>query len=122
MLADLGDARVIVRDDQGRAAVAFKDMGGWTSVYSVLPNIHENLLRELLILSGVHIYSQQGDVVYADSLFLSIYTVSEGWHRLYLPSRRIVCDAQNGDVMNDGQNDFFDFYSPEYTTRIFKYL
>ena len=122
VLADLGDARVIVRDDQGRAAVAFKDMGGWTSVYSVLPNIHENLLRELLNLSGIHIYSQQGDVVYADSLFLSIYTVSEGWHRLYLPSRRIVCDAQSGEVMNDGQNDFFDFYSPEYTTRIFKYL
>jgi hypothetical protein len=69
-----------------------KSFGNWTSIYSAVPYVSKDILRNIAHLAGVHIYSDGGDLVYANKHFLSIHTRIGGPRTIKLPSKRDVID------------------------------
>jgi hypothetical protein len=77
----------------------------WTSIYVAAPNLPAALLRGIARFSGVHLYNEAGDVLYATRELLGVHTVSGGDRIFSLPrevevvydlfERRVV--AQNAD-------------------------
>jgi hypothetical protein len=92
---------------QGRCKPGFvlKEFTDWKSVYIAAPNIPAPVLRGIARWAGVHLYNDQGDVLYACRELLGVHTVSGGEREFVLPratevvydlfSRRPV--AENAD-------------------------
>jgi hypothetical protein len=59
----------------------------WTSVYCATPNIPPQVLRGIARHAGAHLYSDDGDVLYATPDLLSVHTVSGGPREFRLPRR-----------------------------------
>jgi len=76
----------------GGCGFALKRMNGWTSVYVSASNVSEKVLRALARLAGVHIYSESGDVFFADDKFLVVHTRTAGRKRFALRRRSYVLD------------------------------
>ncbi len=65
----------------------------WTSVYLASPDIPAPVLRGIARHAGVHLYSEDGDVLYATPELLSVHTVSGGKRTFRLPGQvEIVYD------------------------------
>jgi len=74
----------------GMGVKTFED---WTSVYVSAPKLPAPLLRGLARFSGVHLYSEEGDVLYATPQLLSVHTVAGGERTFELPrSAEVVYD------------------------------
>lgn len=59
----------------------------WNSVYVATPNLPPQLLRGIARFAGVHLYNEDGDVLYATPELLSVHTVSGGKRTFQLPER-----------------------------------
>jgi len=98
------DARVLgeVVYSQGncRPGFAAKELPAWRSVYSAAPNLPADVLRAIARWAGVHIYSDDGDVFYANRSFLGVHTLAGGERTIRLP-RRVpgVADLLAGKVI-----------------------
>jgi hypothetical protein len=57
----------------------------WNSVYVATPNLPPQVLRGIARFAGVHLYSEDGDVLYATRELLSVHTVGGGKRTLRLP-------------------------------------
>jgi len=57
----------------------------WTSIYAAVPNLPAAMLRNIARSAGAHIYSNEGDVLYATGELLGVHTVSGGRRRFQLP-------------------------------------
>ena len=68
----------------GMAVRAFPD---WTSIYVAAPNLPAPLLRNIARFAGAHIYSPDGDVIYATRDLLAVHTLSGGARRFELRRR-----------------------------------
>jgi hypothetical protein len=98
------DARVLgeVVYSQGncRAGFAVKEFPDWRSVYSAAPNLPAPVLRGIARAAGVHIYSDAGDVLYANRSLVGIHTLSGGKRVIRLPRRaRSVTDLFTGEIV-----------------------
>lgn len=69
-----------------------KPQNGWTSVYSAAPVVSHEVLRGIAKAAGCHIYSDAGDVVYANRDFLVIYGPKGGTRTVRLPQKSRVLD------------------------------
>lgn len=69
-------------------------------------NISSNLLRNIAKQAGVHIYSENDDVVEADDVFLCISAREEGERIIRLKRRATVEDALTGEVIAKGVKHF----------------
>jgi hypothetical protein len=103
-LVDDPDARVLgeVVYSQGncRPGFAVKEFAGWRSVYSAAPNLPAPVLRGIARAAGVHIYSDAGDVLYANRSLVGIHTLSGGRRAIRLPRRaRTVVDVFTGETL-----------------------
>lgn len=113
------DARVIARyADSGEVAVAAKDAGGWTSVYSGVLQLPASVLRELARQADVHIYNEQDDVVTAGNGFVGIHASVEGSKTLLMPSDCKLVDAITGTSLGEGKAFTFEMRLGE--TRLFR--
>ena len=72
------------------AGLARKRLAGHTAWFSSVPLRDPNLLRYLLREAGVHIYDDQGDVVYAGSGMLIVHSASGGPRALTLRNGRQI--------------------------------
>ena len=95
------EARVLgqVVYSQGRCKPGFviKEFAEWTSIYVAAPNIPANVLRGIARFAGAHIYSDEGDVLYAAPQLLSAHTVSGGERVFSLPAKvEVVYDLFEG--------------------------
>ena len=80
------------------------------------------VLRELALLSGVHIFSQTGDQFFAGGKFVGLYAESAGEKRIQFSFPvKAVYDAITGEKM-DLNELFTDFTMEEHETRIFRFL
>ena len=72
---------------QGRCKPGFgvKTFPEWTSVYSAVPNIPAPVLRGIARNAGVHLYSEEGDVLFASPQLFGAHTVSGGPRAFALP-------------------------------------
>lgn len=79
----------------------------WTSVYIATPNVPAPVLRGIARHAGVHLYSEEGDVLYATPDLLAVHTVAGGARTFKLPHRvDVVCDLFDGRVLAQGTTHF----------------
>ena len=97
---------VLSRFDDGEAAVIWRDMGEYSSVYSLVMAPHPELFREIALLSGAHIYSYTDDCIFAGGEFVAIHACAEGYRRINLPCRGFKAEnALTGEPIS--VNDMF---------------
>ncbi len=75
----------IATDANGVATLVMVTQKDYHFALVAHPVLKAHSLRELALLSGVHIYSHSGDVVYANQDFIAIHAASDGEKRLYFP-------------------------------------
>ena len=77
-------------EESGDPAVIWRDMGDWASVYSLPMVPHVHLLREIALLSGVHLYNLTDDYAFAGGEYVGLVVRHEhegGYKRINLPER-----------------------------------
>ena len=80
-------AKIVARFEDGRAAVAEKEVCGCRSIYAALWRLPSTLLRELAEQSGIFLYSRSPLIyAYANSAFLGVYNASEEEALLHVPA------------------------------------
>jgi len=83
------DARVLgqVVFSQGncKPGMGVKTYPNWTSIYIAAPNVPAPVLRGMARFAGVHLYNEEGDVLYATRDLLAVHTVSGGDRTFRLP-------------------------------------
>jgi hypothetical protein len=82
-----------------KPGLVMKKQNGWTSIYSAAPILPAALIRGFARAAGVHIYSDAGDVVYADRNYVAIYAPGGGTRTVRLPRKGRVTDAVEEKVL-----------------------
>lgn len=112
-------AEVLARYASGkRAAIAAKDMGDWTSVYCGALQMPVSLLRDLAERAGVHIYSDEGDIVTAGNGFVGIHASHSGRKTLRMPTACRLMDVMTGEAF--GRATVFRFPMRRGDTRLLR--
>jgi len=84
---------------QDAPGLVVKEYPDWTSIYVAVPNIPPKLLRNIARYAGVHIYSNENDVVFANERIIAIHTRHPGRRNIQLPRRCNVYDAWSGKLL-----------------------
>ena len=84
---------VVTGDGRCEPGVAYKEMKDWRSLYVGAPNTPAHVLREIARFAGVHIYSEEDDVLYANRCFVGLHTVKGGAKTISLPYPRPVYEV-----------------------------
>ncbi len=102
------DAEVIARYTDGTdIAIAAKRVGEGLSVYSGVLQMPSGMLRALAQRAGVHVYSEQDDVVMAGSDWVGLHATTAGAKTVRLPSAATCRDAVSGEML--GPAEIFSF-------------
>jgi hypothetical protein len=84
-----------------------KKQDGWTSVYSAAPIVSHEVIRGIAKAAGCHIYSDAGDVVYANRDFLVVYAANGGGTRtIRLPQKSRVTDPVDEKTLAESVEQF----------------
>ena len=84
----------------GTPVAVRKAQSGWTTVFSALPALAPDVLRNLYREAGVHVYTDEDVVLSANSAWLMLHTRKRGDYAVRLPRRaRMVLDVTNGEVV-----------------------
>jgi hypothetical protein len=103
------DAEVLARyAEGGEVAVAAKRVGDSLSVYSGVLQVPASLLRDLARRAGVHIYSDQDDVVMAGNGWLALHANAAGTRTLRLPTAATYRDVVSGATLGPAATLSFD--------------
>lgn len=115
-----GGGYVLSRFEDGEAAVIWRDMGDYASVYSLILAPSPELLRDVALMSGAHIYSYNDDCVFAGGEYLAIHACEDGYRRLNLPGGDFEAkNAVTGEPIS--VNDMFiDLKMKKYETVLIK--
>ena len=89
-----------------RPGLLVKKQQGWASVYSSAPVLPAALLRSIARAAGCHIYTDAGDVVYANRASLAIYAVGGGERTIRLRRAARVVDLLDGSTVSSGAASF----------------
>ena len=82
----------------GEPAVASKAMGEGLSVYSGALEVPASMLRDLARKAGVHLYSEQGDIVMAGGGWVVLHATEAGTRTIRLPKAAACRDAVTGET------------------------
>ncbi len=118
-LADFG-ATILgqVVYSQGRCVPGFgvKTFADWTSIYIAAPNIPAPVLRGIAHFAGVHLYNDQGDILYATPQLLGVHTTAGGERTFRLPtSVEIIYDLFEQKVIAQQADHFQTTLAPACT-------
>ena len=92
--------------DSRKPAVIWKQMAGYSSVYSLHLAPTPQLLQQIALLSGVHLYNLANDLVYAGGEYIAIRALESGYRRLNLPESGFLAEnALTGEPIT--VNDMF---------------
>ena len=92
----------------------------WTSVYCASPDIPGPVLRGIARHAGVHLYNEDGDVLYATAELLSVHTVAGGRRIFQLPKPvEVVYDLFHQQTLAEGVGEFSVKLSPASTALYF---
>ncbi len=83
-----------------------KPQDGWASVYSSAPILPAALLRSIARVAGCHIYTDTGDIVYANENFLALYAVTGGDKLIRLPRQAKVVDVLDNRTVSARASSF----------------
>lgn len=106
------DAEVLgTLGSSARAGLAVREVPiigdeSWTSVYSAVGGVPAELIRNILLQKGVNVYTDSGDVVYANSNYLAVSTAYGGERTFSLGGRYDVYDVFAGELIAEGVTSF----------------
>lgn len=107
-------------DNSSDAALAVKDMGDWTSIYSSVPTIPTEILKNLLKKNDVHMYSDNlNDVIFANSNYVAINCAYGGEKEIKLNGTYAVYDVFNKTTYSLS-TDRITFNMEDNSTRMFR--
>ena len=89
-----------------RPGLAVKQVNGANSVFCAVPELPSALVRSVARFAGVHIYDDEGDVLFASAGFLALHTAHGGERLIRLPRPAKVTDAMTGKVVGDRIKEF----------------
>jgi hypothetical protein len=81
----------------GYAVLAEKKEKNYTNVIACIPPVPWQLIQYYSIEGGVHIYSEDGDVVYANESYLSIKAAKPGKKLIQLPGKTDLLELLDSD-------------------------
>lgn len=91
----------------------------WTSVYSAVPYLSRELLRNLAHAAGVHVYRESNDILFADRYFVAIHTgKTPATDTLKLPRPTPVYDVFGKKLVSPG-TDSVKLTVPAYSTVLY---
>lgn len=111
-------AVVLGRNGDGKPSVVVKDCGGWTSVFVTSPALPHRFLHAIVKAAGVHVYVDTPDQVWACRDVVSLCVHQAGERMIRLPRKATVEDADTGEILGKGVDQFAAIFS-ENQTRIF---
>lgn len=92
----------------------------WTSIYSAVPCIPADILRNVLKHCGCHIYDDTAtDIIYADNNYISVHSLFGGEKTVTLQGNYTVYDVFNRKVIAKSVNSFT-YSSDKGETRLFR--
>ena len=103
------DAEILAEFSDGDGALAIKNFENWRNVYSVVPYLKRDFLRNLAENSGVHIYTDANVVFDADGRYLVFNNGNERDQELNisLPRRASkISDALTGEILAQNTDNF----------------
>jgi hypothetical protein len=80
----------------GKPGLVVKESGDFHSIYSAAPLLSWQLLQGVARYAGVHLYVENGDMLWANRSFLTLYSQSAGPRTLHFPGQFDVEDAYTG--------------------------
>ena len=83
-----------------------KETSDWRSVFIAIPKIPVTILRNIARYAGVHIYSDDNDIIYANQYFLSIHSRKPGTKIIRLPKTTNVYDIVSETYVARDINEF----------------
>jgi hypothetical protein len=100
MFAVQDDKAVALADyagQSGKVGVAYKDLGDWQSLYIGAVGLYPPALwRDIARLKKVHVYSSDGDALWADKSLVAVHAARGGLHTVDLPALSHVVDLWSG--------------------------
>ncbi|MHB9132283.1 MAG: hypothetical protein ACYDBB_14510 [Armatimonadota bacterium] len=84
---------------QHEPALAIKELGTHRSMYSAVPLLPADLLRNIARYAGCHVYTEENDVVMAGRGLITYHTVADGERTVKLPAPSSVYDLFTGDQL-----------------------
>ncbi|MHB8995606.1 MAG: hypothetical protein ACYC63_10180 [Armatimonadota bacterium] len=106
-----------VKPDMGGFAI--KRLPQWTSVYSPIPYLSIEVMRNLAKMAGVHVYRDSNDILYADKHFVCVHTADKpATDTLKLPAKTPVYEVFTGKLISPGA-DSIKLDIPPYTTALY---
>jgi hypothetical protein len=100
-------------------AFAVRRLPEWTSVYSAVPYLTPEVMRNLAKLAGVHVYRDSNDILYANRHFVVVHTGEEpATDMLRLPRKTDVTEVFSGETLAKGATEL-KLDVPPYTTRMY---
>lgn len=106
---------------QGRnhVGLACKTMDGWSSVFTAAAPLPAALWRNLARFAGLHVYTEENDILLADGAIVALHSLKSGPRRIALPGRFDVTDVVTGSsIGRELEAITFDLRAPE--TRVFR--
>lgn len=90
-----------------QVALAVKEMNGWTSIYSAVPNLPIQMLRNMLTHTGCHSYcSNSSDVIYASDSYVALHSLFAGERTITLPESCTVYDVFSREIVGENISSF----------------
>jgi hypothetical protein len=103
------------------AAVSIKRKNNIQVFYSSIPNIPAEILRKIYKLSGVHLYIETNDVIYANHNYVAIHSSFASQKIIKLPEKRKVVELIDNGI-KENLTDEISFYMEKYQTRLFRII
>lgn len=85
-----------------------KKMDGWTSVFVAAPMLNAHGLRAIAREAGIHVYSEDGDVVLPGRSFLTLHAREAGEKHIRLPHPMDVYECYDGRLIGRQLTEFRD--------------
>ena len=99
--------QVVFSQGNCKPGMGVKTFREWTSIYVAAPNVPASVLRGIAGFAGVHLYSTEGDVLYATRDLLAVHTVSGGSRNFLLPQQvEVVYDLFQRRTVERNCNEF----------------
>lgn len=116
---DDADAEPLGFLQSGVAGFGSKAHAEWTSVFSAAPAVPTDVLRQLLKRAGVHIYTEGGDVIYANKSMLACAASAAGRKRLTFHKPTRLVDALTGNELEMDDETSVTITMKRHETRLF---
>jgi hypothetical protein len=101
-------AQTLATYPDGKTAWAARDFGSWKSIYSAVPLLDVQAIRNIARYAGVHLYCDEDIVMGADNRFLMFNNGYDGKRTITvnLPEIKTVKDAFTGAIISQGKKSF----------------